>query len=212
MRHGLQLASIALLRLVGLNIDWGCLVPHCIMDSLDQWEFLPFFGPQWQSLCTALMAGNACRWGCARGLCTSLLHTPIKVTSPTGHKCHHRMLAAVHHEKSPSNYIVALRHVMLGKHDKALMVSYATFEKISLGNVSAAMSRDVHNQTFAESWKKTTPPFCRSLELNSSVKSNVNDSVNNNVNNVNVNVTNKVNNNNNNKPLHPHPSKSVSHL
>ena len=133
MRHGLQLASIALLRLVGLNIDWGCLVPHCIMDSLDQWKFLPFFGPQWQSLCTALMAGNACRWGCARGLCTSLLHTPIKVTSPTGHKCHHRMLAAVHHEKSPSNYIVALRHVMLGKHDKALMVSYATFEKISFG-------------------------------------------------------------------------------
>ena len=42
MRHGLQLAGITLLWLVGLNIDWDCLVPHCIMGSRDQWEF-PLF-------------------------------------------------------------------------------------------------------------------------------------------------------------------------
>ena len=39
---------------VGVIIDWDCLVPHCIMGSLDQWEFPPFFRPQWQSLYTAL--------------------------------------------------------------------------------------------------------------------------------------------------------------
>ena len=54
MRHGFQLAGITLLWLVGLNIDWDCLVPHCIMGSRDQWEFPLFGGPQWQSLCTAL--------------------------------------------------------------------------------------------------------------------------------------------------------------
>ena len=42
MRHGLLLAGITLLWLVGLNIDWDCLVPHCIMGSRDQWEF-PLF-------------------------------------------------------------------------------------------------------------------------------------------------------------------------
>ena len=34
------LAGITLLWFVGLNIDWDCLVPHCIMGSCDQWEFL----------------------------------------------------------------------------------------------------------------------------------------------------------------------------
>ena len=33
MIHCLQLAGITLLWLVGLNIDWDCLVPHCIMTS-----------------------------------------------------------------------------------------------------------------------------------------------------------------------------------
>ena len=27
---------------IGLNIDWDCLVPHCIMGSCDQWEFSLF--------------------------------------------------------------------------------------------------------------------------------------------------------------------------
>ena len=57
MRHGPQLAGITLLWLVGLKIDWDCLVPHCIMGSHDQWEFQLLFRPQWQSLCTALTAG-----------------------------------------------------------------------------------------------------------------------------------------------------------
>ena len=57
MRHGLWLAAITRLWLLGLNIDWDCLVLHCIMDSCDQWEFPPFDRPQWQSLCTALTAG-----------------------------------------------------------------------------------------------------------------------------------------------------------
>ena len=39
MRHGLQLAGIRLLWLVGLKIDWDCPVPHCIMGSCHQWEF-----------------------------------------------------------------------------------------------------------------------------------------------------------------------------
>ena len=30
-------------ELVGLNIDWDCIVPHCIMGSRAQWEFPPFF-------------------------------------------------------------------------------------------------------------------------------------------------------------------------
>ena len=40
MRHG-----ITLLCLVGLNLDWDCLVPHCIMDSRDQWDFPQFSDP-----------------------------------------------------------------------------------------------------------------------------------------------------------------------
>ena len=39
--------------LVGLNIDWDCLVPHCIMGSRDKWEFLSLFRPHSQSLCIA---------------------------------------------------------------------------------------------------------------------------------------------------------------
>ena len=57
MRHILQLALITFSWLVGLNIDWDCLLPHCIMGSYDPWEFPPFFRPRWQSLCTALTAG-----------------------------------------------------------------------------------------------------------------------------------------------------------
>ena len=44
-RHGLQFTGIILLWLVGLNIDWDCLVPLCIMGSRDQWEFPPFQTP-----------------------------------------------------------------------------------------------------------------------------------------------------------------------
>ena len=58
MRHGLQLSGITVLWLVGLNIDRDCLVPHCIMRSCDQWEFPPFFRPQWESLCTTLKASK----------------------------------------------------------------------------------------------------------------------------------------------------------
>ena len=67
MRHGLQLADITLVWLVCLNIDWDCLVPYCIMDSWDQWEFPPFFKPQWQSLCTALPAGKCLPLGLCKG-------------------------------------------------------------------------------------------------------------------------------------------------
>ena len=69
MRHGFQLAGIAPLWLVALNIDWDCLVPHCIMDSRDQWEFPPFFRLKWQSLCSALTAGiKAVQKDCERVL------------------------------------------------------------------------------------------------------------------------------------------------
>ena len=67
MRHGLQLAGIALLWLVGLKIDWDCPVPHCIMGSRDQWEFQLFFRPQWQSLCNAVTAGNWLPLGLCKG-------------------------------------------------------------------------------------------------------------------------------------------------
>ena len=63
MRHGLRLAGVTLLWLVGLNIGWDCLVPHCIMGSRDPGEFPTFFGPQWQSFCTALMAGRCLSQG-----------------------------------------------------------------------------------------------------------------------------------------------------
>ena len=44
-RHGLQLAGITLLCLVGLNIDWDCPVPHCIIGSRDQWKFPSILNP-----------------------------------------------------------------------------------------------------------------------------------------------------------------------
>ena len=66
------LALITLLWLVGLKIDSYCPVPHCIMGSLDQWEFQLFFSPQWQSLCTALMAGNCLPLVLCKGLWKSL--------------------------------------------------------------------------------------------------------------------------------------------
>ena len=55
---------ITLLSLVGLYVYWDCLVPHCIMGWHDQWEFPPFFRPQWQSLCTALtcLPLGLCKW------------------------------------------------------------------------------------------------------------------------------------------------------
>ena len=53
--------------LVGRNMNWDCLVPHCIMGSRDQWEFPPFFRPQWQSLCTAPTAGKCMPLGLCKG-------------------------------------------------------------------------------------------------------------------------------------------------
>ena len=55
------------LYLVGMNIDWDCLVPHCIMGSPDQWEFLPFFRPKWQTRRTVLTAGKCLQLGLCRG-------------------------------------------------------------------------------------------------------------------------------------------------
>ena len=49
------------------NMDWDCLMPHCIIGSCDQWEFPPFFRPQWQSLCTALTAGKCLPLGLCKG-------------------------------------------------------------------------------------------------------------------------------------------------
>ena len=67
MGHCLQLAGVPLLWLVGLNIDWDCLVPRCIMLSRDQWGFPPFFRPQWQSLCTSLTASIYLPLGLCKG-------------------------------------------------------------------------------------------------------------------------------------------------
>ena len=67
MRHGLQVAGITLLWLVGLNIDWDYLLPHCIMGSCDQWEFPLFFRHQWQSPCTAPTAGKCLPLGLCKG-------------------------------------------------------------------------------------------------------------------------------------------------
>ena len=58
IRHGLQLAGITLLWLVGLNIDQDRLVTRFTMGSRNQWEFPPFFSSPWQSFCTALTAGK----------------------------------------------------------------------------------------------------------------------------------------------------------
>ena len=68
MRHGLQLAGITILWLVGLNIDWDCLVPHCIMGSRDQWEFPPFSDFSGSPFPQPYQHANACRRDCARGL------------------------------------------------------------------------------------------------------------------------------------------------
>ena len=43
-----NLLALPFLWLVGLNIDWDCPMPHCIMASPHQWEF-PSFLPQWQT-------------------------------------------------------------------------------------------------------------------------------------------------------------------
>ena len=53
--------------MVRINIDWDCLAPHCIMDSRDQWEFPPFFRPQWQFLCTNLTGGKCLPLGLYKG-------------------------------------------------------------------------------------------------------------------------------------------------
>ena len=52
---------ITLLWMVGLNIHWDYLVPHCITGSCDRCGFPPFYRPQWESFCTAL---NAVQWDC----------------------------------------------------------------------------------------------------------------------------------------------------
>ena len=49
---GTQLASITLLWLAGLNINWDCFVSHYIGGSRGRWEFRLFFRPPWQSICT----------------------------------------------------------------------------------------------------------------------------------------------------------------
>ena len=49
-----------------LRHNWASL----IMGSHGLWEVSPFFSPQWQSLCTALM--QACHEGCARRMWKSL--------------------------------------------------------------------------------------------------------------------------------------------
>ena len=67
MRQGHQLAGITLLWLVGLEIDWDSLVPHCIMGSRDEWESPMFFRPKWQFLCTALTADNCLPFGLCKG-------------------------------------------------------------------------------------------------------------------------------------------------
>ena len=58
-------ADIKLLWLVGLNIDWDCLVPNYIMGSRDQWEFPPFSDPR-----NSHFAQPLC---CPRGLWKNLL-------------------------------------------------------------------------------------------------------------------------------------------
>ena len=75
--------SSCFLWLVGLNIDWDCLMPHCIMGSRDQWEMPPFFRPQWQSLrlCTTLTTGKClpfelCKWTVKESSLFLLKHHP----------------------------------------------------------------------------------------------------------------------------------------
>ena len=70
MTHGLQsiVAGITRWWLVGLNIYWDCLVSHCIIGSHDQWEFPPFFRPQWESLGTTLTASKCLSLWLCKGL------------------------------------------------------------------------------------------------------------------------------------------------
>ena len=58
MRHGLQLARITLLWLVGQNRGCDYLVSWCTVGSCDWWEFPSFYNAYWPSSCTALMAGK----------------------------------------------------------------------------------------------------------------------------------------------------------
>ena len=67
--------------LVGLNIDWDCLVPHSIMGSRNKWEFPPFFWPQWQSSCTAPTAGKCLPLGLCKG--TVKQSTNLQYTRPS---------------------------------------------------------------------------------------------------------------------------------
>ena len=83
MRHGFQLVSTTLLWLDGLNIDWDCPVPHCIMGSRDQWDFWPFSRPQWPSLFPALTAGKCL----PLGLCKGTVEESILVITPL--LCHY---------------------------------------------------------------------------------------------------------------------------
>ena len=65
MRHGLQLAGIILLWLVGLNIDWDCLWSHYIVSSRNRWEFPPYLRRHWQQM----PAVRAVKWGRERVSC-----------------------------------------------------------------------------------------------------------------------------------------------
>ena len=69
--------------LVGLNIDRDCLVSHWIMGSHEQWEFPPFVRPQWQSLCTALLAGKCLPLGLCKGTVKESIPKVILWPPPT---------------------------------------------------------------------------------------------------------------------------------
>ena len=84
MRDGLRLAGFTLLWLVGLKIDWDCPVPHCIMGSRDQWEYQLFFRPQWQSLCTALTAGNCLPLWLCKGTVKESKSHPVALLKTDG--------------------------------------------------------------------------------------------------------------------------------
>ena len=45
----------------------GLLSAYCIMGSLDQWEFPPFFRAQWQPRCSSLTAGKCLPLGLCKG-------------------------------------------------------------------------------------------------------------------------------------------------
>ena len=50
VRHGLQLAGITLLWLVGVNMYWDCLVSQCIVGSRDWCELPLFYKGHWYPL------------------------------------------------------------------------------------------------------------------------------------------------------------------